>query len=104
MSPIEDEACVAEILREAKGDLELVDAREFLPNFKARPGLTTWHVLDDYKLRKAQKEDSVVIPKSEGDGEGEDEIKAETPIDPANASTSVPSTTDPLEAAKVRSR
>ena len=48
MSPYEDEACVAELLRWAQGTLELVDAREFLPRFKCRPGLTTWHVLDDY--------------------------------------------------------
>jgi len=45
---IEDEAVVAELLRSNKGTLELVDARaEFLPKFKCRRGISTWHVLDD---------------------------------------------------------
>ena len=47
MSPYEDEAVIAELLRHFKGQLELVDAREFVPVFKARPGLTNWHVIDD---------------------------------------------------------
>ena len=50
LSPYEDEACVAELLRSSNGSLELVDAREFLPNFKARPGLKSWYVLDDSKV------------------------------------------------------
>jgi len=50
MSPYEDEAVVAELLRLHKGQLELVDARQFVPNFKARPGLSSWHVLDDLNL------------------------------------------------------
>jgi 16S rRNA C967 or C1407 C5-methylase (RsmB/RsmF family) len=37
---VENEAVVAELLRNSNGTLELVDAREqFLPLFKARPGL-----------------------------------------------------------------
>ena len=47
MSPYEDEAVVAELLRQFQGQLELVDAREFVPVFKARKGLSDWHVLDD---------------------------------------------------------
>ena len=70
MSPYEDEACVAELLRQADGTLELVDAREFLPKFKCRHGLSTWTVLDDknatnrkqkqkaYKENKAEKKAS----------------------------------------------
>ena len=47
MSPYEDEAVIAELLRHFKGQLELVDAREFVPVFKARPGMSDWHVVDD---------------------------------------------------------
>jgi multisite-specific tRNA:(cytosine-C5)-methyltransferase len=47
MSPYEDEAVIAELLRTHRGKLELVDAREFMPLFKARPGLQTWTVLED---------------------------------------------------------
>lgn len=49
MSPYEDEAVVAELLR-CYPDLELIDGRQFLPRFKCRPGLSTWHVLDDAKV------------------------------------------------------
>lgn len=48
MSPYEDEAVVAELLRQNKGILELVDPRDFIPLFKARAGLTQWRVLDDH--------------------------------------------------------
>ena len=47
LSPYENEAVVAELLRQNKGSLELVDGREFLPLFKARRGLSSWQVLDD---------------------------------------------------------
>lgn len=48
MSPFENEAVVAELLRRSQGKLELVDARQFLPLFRARAGLSTWLVFDDY--------------------------------------------------------
>lgn len=54
MSPLEDEAVIAELLRHFKGQLELVDPREFVPVFKARPGLSSWHVLDDAKAIRKQ--------------------------------------------------
>jgi hypothetical protein len=38
---------VAEILRQNRGVVELVDAREYVPLFKCRPGLTAWPVVDD---------------------------------------------------------
>eukprot|EP00941_MAST-03F_sp_MAST-3F-sp1_P005555 g5555.t1 len=44
MSPIENEAVVAAILRQSLGALELVDLRDRLPNLKRRPGLSTWKV------------------------------------------------------------
>lgn len=50
----EDEAVVSELLRSSNGTLELVDAREFLPLFKARAGLTHWHVLDDYHVARKE--------------------------------------------------
>lgn len=53
MSPYEDEAVVAELLR-SHSDLELVDARQFLPKFKVRPGLTNWLVFDDYPVIKKE--------------------------------------------------
>jgi len=69
MSPYEDEAVIAEILRTNKGSVELVDAREFVPQFKARPGLSHWAVLNDYDIpKKSQKEDA---KESEGDMEVE---------------------------------
>lgn len=54
MSPYEDEAVIAELLRHFKGQLELVDAREFVPVFKARPGMSNWHVVDDALSVKRQ--------------------------------------------------
>lgn len=57
MSPYENESVVAELLRSHEGTLELVDARQFLPLFKARPGLNSWYVLDDhYALKREQRE------------------------------------------------
>eukprot|EP01038_Epipyxis_sp_PR26KG_P012391 gene12391-16619_t len=70
MSPYENEAVVAELLRSAKGTLELVDAREFLPLFNARPGMSHWYVLDDYmairkesQTRKKLKRDEKLAEK-----------------------------------------
>lgn len=54
MSPYEDEAVIAELLRHFKGQLELVDAREFVPVFRARPGMSDWHVVDDALSVKKQ--------------------------------------------------
>ena len=54
MSPYEDEAVIAELLRQFKGQLELVDAREFVPVFKARPGMSDWYVLDDHLAIKKE--------------------------------------------------
>ena len=57
MSPYEDEATVAELLRQNKGKLELVDARQFLPDFKCRSGMSDWIVLDDVNAsRRKQKQ------------------------------------------------
>lgn len=53
----ENESVVAELLRNSKGGLELVDARQFLPLFKTRPGLSQWVVLDDYfAIKRESKE------------------------------------------------
>ena len=43
------------MLRTSKGSLELVDARDFLPLFKARRGLSYWFVLDDYLAIKQER-------------------------------------------------
>jgi 16S rRNA C967 or C1407 C5-methylase (RsmB/RsmF family) len=56
LSPYENEAVVAELLRSSNGQLELVDAREFVPKFTARPGLSEWHVFDDhYAIKRESK-------------------------------------------------
>lgn len=55
MSPYEDEAVIAELLRQYEGQLELVDAREFIPLFKARPGMSNWHVMDDHQAINKEK-------------------------------------------------
>ena len=57
MSPYEDEAVIAELLRQYKGQLELVDAREFVPVFRARPGMSNWHVMDDHFAIKREATD-----------------------------------------------
>ncbi|CAD6186227.1 unnamed protein product [Caenorhabditis auriculariae] len=46
LNPIEDEAVVAQLLREAKGALRLVDTREKLPELKRLAGVSTWRVFD----------------------------------------------------------
>jgi multisite-specific tRNA:(cytosine-C5)-methyltransferase len=47
LSPIENEAVVAEILRKHKGFLELIDCSDLMKDFPYREGLTEWDVLDD---------------------------------------------------------
>ncbi|KAI7901521.1 S-adenosyl-L-methionine-dependent methyltransferase [Cokeromyces recurvatus] len=43
-NPIENEAVVAEVLRQTKGAIQLVDVSTSLPELKRRPGLSTWKV------------------------------------------------------------
>ncbi|CAJ0961382.1 unnamed protein product, partial [Mesorhabditis belari] len=51
MNPIEDEAVVAQLLREANGALKLVDAHPLLPKLKALRGVNNWKVFTrDMKL------------------------------------------------------
>jgi len=47
LNPLEDEAVVAELLRRAKGCLELVDTKAIMPTLKRRDGLHFWHVVED---------------------------------------------------------
>ncbi|XP_046563738.1 RNA cytosine-C(5)-methyltransferase NSUN2-like [Haliotis rubra] len=44
-NPIEDEAVVAEMLRQCKGSVELVDISESLPGLKFVPGLSKWRLM-----------------------------------------------------------
>ncbi|GMR50873.1 hypothetical protein PMAYCL1PPCAC_21068, partial [Pristionchus mayeri] len=46
MNPMEDEAVVAQLLREGKGTLRLVDAHPRLPGLKASRGVSQWKVFD----------------------------------------------------------
>ncbi|RCH86349.1 hypothetical protein CU098_004063 [Rhizopus stolonifer] len=43
-NPIENEAVVAEVLRQTKGAIRLLDVSHELPELKRRPGLSTWKV------------------------------------------------------------
>jgi len=70
----ENEAVIAELLRCSDGCLELVDARQFLPLFKTRPGLTSWYVLDDYGVGR----------KRTGRMETKDAAPREVPTDSEN--------------------
>ncbi|CAJ0573235.1 unnamed protein product, partial [Mesorhabditis spiculigera] len=45
MNPMEDEAVVAQLLREAKGGLRLIDAHPMLPKLKALRGVNKWKVI-----------------------------------------------------------
>jgi len=51
LSPLEDEAVVASLLRAARGALELVDASGQLPELPRAPGLRNWQVIDDAMRR-----------------------------------------------------
>ncbi|KAI9226767.1 MAG: S-adenosyl-L-methionine-dependent methyltransferase [Piptocephalis tieghemiana] len=46
MNPIENEAVIAQVLRQSKGALELVDVSDQLPNLIRRPGHSSWKVMD----------------------------------------------------------
>ncbi|RMX65892.1 hypothetical protein DD238_003889 [Peronospora effusa] len=46
LSPIEDEAVIAELLRRSKGALELVETNEVLKGLQRSHGTTKWDVLD----------------------------------------------------------
>jgi len=57
MNPVENEAVVAEILREANGAVELVEKRSDMPGLRARPGWTSWRVLrEDRTNSKSRKQ------------------------------------------------
>ena len=81
MSPYEDEAVIAELLRQFKGQLELVDAREFVPVFKARPGLSDWYVIDDHMaIKKEVHTRKEVNKKAKVEQKARDAVTAATAI------------------------
>lgn len=53
LNPIENESVVAELLRRAKGALEVVDASELLPGLVRREGMRSWQVA--YQSRDVKK-------------------------------------------------
>ena len=57
-NPIENEAVVAEILRQSRGTLELVDVREQLGSFKTRPGVSNWKVIIETKSNRMLKNEA----------------------------------------------
>jgi 16S rRNA C967 or C1407 C5-methylase (RsmB/RsmF family) len=54
LNPIENEAVVAEILRATDGSLELVDKKQDMKGFIARPGWSSWKVVTEAKSKKAR--------------------------------------------------
>lgn len=95
MSPYEDEAVVAELLRSSGGALELVDARVFLPALKCRPGVSSWLVLDDARVPRPQVAQQAGASEAKADPEASSgnsaDAKPEPQLPPPPAST-------PLEA------
>ena len=90
MSPYEDEAVIAELLRHFKGQLELVDAREFVPVFKARPGLTNWHVIDDaLSVKKMATEKKFIAKRARFDKRMESDPEAAAAKKSADSATAV---------------
>ncbi|KAK3277855.1 hypothetical protein CYMTET_14163 [Cymbomonas tetramitiformis] len=69
LNPIEDEAVVAELLRQTGGALQLVDCSDDLPQLKRRPGLESWLVMDDKAMsvreRKQSRRDRNAAPRPE---------------------------------------
>jgi 16S rRNA C967 or C1407 C5-methylase (RsmB/RsmF family) len=51
LNPIENEAVVSAALLQSKGEMELVDCRHILGDFKTRKGLTSWKVCDDVEFQ-----------------------------------------------------
>lgn len=47
MNPIENEAIIMAMIKEAKGSVELFDVRPMIKDFKYRPGMTTWKVMTE---------------------------------------------------------
>ncbi|KAJ1658433.1 tRNA (cytosine-5-)-methyltransferase ncl1 [Dispira simplex] len=45
LNPVENEAVVAELIRECEGAIQLVDVSDQLPGLIRRPGLSTWKVM-----------------------------------------------------------
>lgn len=54
LNPIEDEACVAELLRRTDGALRLVDCSDQLQSLRRRAGVSSWPVLFDKRQRFEQ--------------------------------------------------
>jgi hypothetical protein len=98
----EDEAVVAELLRSAKGGLELVDAREFLPLFRCRKGLTSWLVLDDsnavkWEIRKKKEAQKMKAKATAGSAGGDAETSAEAGADASEANNDAAEAPDASE-------
>lgn len=56
-NPIENEAVVAEVLRQTKGAIRLVDVSTELPELKRKPGLSTWKVTNKEGVYLSSPED-----------------------------------------------
>ena len=58
LNPIENEAVVAQILREAKGEIELLDTSHLLPLLQRRPGMQSWRVAVSTSTNSSNPKDS----------------------------------------------
>ncbi|KAG6543266.1 hypothetical protein Mapa_015180 [Marchantia paleacea] len=82
LNPVEDEAVVGEMLRQAGGSLELLDVSDELPGLKCRPGLKSWMVRDKRRwLCSASEVDrhraGVIVPSMFPSGKGWDQSLSE---------------------------
>lgn len=55
LNPIENEAVVAELIRQSNGSIELVECQ--LNGFRIRPGMKSWNVLIEKKTKKQMRND-----------------------------------------------
>ena len=85
----ENESVVAELLRTSNGLLELVDARDFLPLFKARRGLSDWFVLDDYLAIKQERQGKKSEPKQSSERISESNVDEKMEIEHPEAGAAV---------------
>ncbi|KAL3683712.1 hypothetical protein R1sor_001734 [Riccia sorocarpa] len=79
LNPVEDEAVVGEILRQAGGSLELLDVSSEMPGLKYRQGLKSWLVRDKRKWLCSASEVNrhragAIVPSMFPSGKGWDQL------------------------------
>lgn len=67
LNPIENEAVVAQLLRQNNGSVELVDTSKMIPLLKRRPGLETWKCAIQLRHKKGNSNDEKKNPEVKED-------------------------------------